>query len=96
MEHRYASRHPDHFDVTLSNPRYGTAIAQVQNISSEGMALRLNSSPFPAGTLLDMVLPESRHALFHTCSLKAYVVYTNQEQIGIWLLEPSEDLIVSE
>ncbi len=93
VEHRYTQRQPDHFEVTLSNPRYGTATARVENISPEGMALRLEDSPFPQGALLDMELPESRQALFHSCLVRGYVVYVQQDQIGLWLLEPSGDNI---
>ncbi len=92
MEHRYFRRHPDHFDVILSNPRYGTADAQVVDISREGMALRLNGSPFPKGTLLDVVLPESKETLYHSRYLKGYVVYVERDRIGLWLLEPAAEL----
>ncbi len=95
VEHRYAHRQPDHFEVTLSNPRYGTATARVENISPEGMALRLDDSPFPQGALLDMVLPQSRQTLFNTCFLRGYVVYVHEDQIGLWLLEPSGDDIAA-
>ena len=92
MEHRYFRRHPDHFDVILSNPRYGTADAQVVDISREGMALRLNGSPFPKGTLVDVVLPESRADLYHNRQLKGYVVYVDKDRLGLWLLEPAAEL----
>ncbi len=92
MEHRYFPRHDEHFDVILSNPRYGTADAQVRDVSREGMALRLNGSPFPQGALVDVVLPESKASLYHNRQLKGYVVYVERDRIGLWLLEPAAEL----
>lgn len=92
MEHRYFPRRQEHFDVILSNPRYGTADAQVHDVSREGMALRLNGSPFPQGALVDVVLPEAREDLWHNRHLKGYVVYVERDRIGLWLLEPAAEL----
>ena len=78
--------------MILSNPRYGTADAQVHDVSREGMALRLNGSPFPQGALVDVVLPEDKQALYHNRYLKGYVVYVERDRLGLWLLEPAAEL----
>jgi hypothetical protein len=90
MEHRLYPRNSTHFDVVLSNPRYGSVEAHVHDISQEGIAARLDHIPFPTGTFVEVALPESQRQNVRKRDQKGYVVHAEEGEIGLWLLEPNE------
>lgn len=89
MEHRLYPRNNEHFDVTLSNPRYGSIGGRVRDISQEGIAIQLDKVPFPAGTLVEVALPDAQRQRIRKRELKGYVVHARQGEVGLWLLEPN-------
>ncbi len=90
MEHRLYPRNNDNFEITLSNPRYGSFDAQVHDISQEGIAVRLHDMPFPTGTLVEVEIPTEQQQRFRNHDLKGYVVHAKEGEIGLWLLEPNK------
>jgi hypothetical protein len=90
MEHRLHPRNNDHFDVILSNPRYGKVNAQVHDISQEGIAVHLDKAPFPTGTFVEVAVPVAQRQRFRKRNLKGYVIHVEDGEVGLWLLEPNE------
>lgn len=87
MEHRYSPRHPEDYPVTVTDRKGQRSEGRVVNASRDGMRARLQDAVFDPGEVVDVKLPPEKSADYGAETVAAYVVYVDEDQLGLWLLD---------
>jgi len=87
MEHRCSSRHEENYRVIVSDRKGQQSRGKVLNASNEGICAKLDNAVFDQGEVVDVQFPSEENTYYGSDCVAAYVVYVDEDQLGLWLLD---------